>query len=51
MAVFASLRPGQLEAGLARLQADLVSGRWQERNHELDGLEALDLGHRLVVSR
>jgi SAM-dependent methyltransferase len=51
MAVFASLQPGQLEAGLARLRADLVSGRWQERNHELDGLEVLDLGHRLVVSR
>jgi SAM-dependent methyltransferase len=49
MAVFASLKPGQLDAGAARLRDDLVSGRWQERNHELDGLEALDLGHRLVV--
>ncbi len=51
MAVFASLPAGQLETGLGRLRADLVSGRWQERNHELDSLEALDLGHRLILRR
>ena len=34
--------------GLARLRADLASGRWAERNRHLLELEALDLGYRLV---
>ena len=34
--------------GLARLRADLASGRWAERNRHLLDLEALDLGYRLV---
>lgn len=36
------------EAGLARLRADLSSGRWAERNRHLLALDALDLGYRLV---
>jgi hypothetical protein len=36
------------EAGLARLRADLASGRWAERNCHLLALEALDLGYRIV---
>jgi SAM-dependent methyltransferase len=32
------------------LEADLASGRWAERNRELAGLEAGDLGLRLLVS-
>jgi Methyltransferase domain len=32
------------------LEADLASGRWAERNRELAGLEAADLGLRLLVS-
>ncbi len=36
------------EAGLAKLRADLASGRWAERNRHLLTLEALDLGYRIV---
>lgn len=36
------------EAGLARLRADLSSGRWAARNRGLLALDALDLGYRLV---
>jgi hypothetical protein len=35
-------------AGLARLRADLWSGRWAERNAQLLALESLDIGYRLV---
>lgn len=35
-------------AGLARLRADLASGRWAERNRHLLDLEALDAGYRIV---
>ena len=35
-------------AGLARLRADLSSGRWAERHGHLMALEALDLGYRIV---
>lgn len=35
-------------AGLARLRADLSSGRWTERHRSLLTLETLDLGYRLV---
>jgi SAM-dependent methyltransferase len=34
--------------GLARLRADLESGRWAERNRPLLALDALDLGYRIV---
>ena len=33
---------------LARLRADLSSGRWAERNRPLLALDALDLGYRLA---
>jgi SAM-dependent methyltransferase len=36
------------EAGLARLRADLSSGRWAARNGHLLALETLDIGYRLV---
>ena len=36
------------EPGLARLRADLSSGRWAERNRHLLDLDALDLGYRIV---
>ncbi len=34
--------------GLARLHADLSSGRWAERNRPLLSLDALDVGYRIV---
>lgn len=45
MSVFAGI---DAEAGLAKLRADLVSGRWAERNRHLLALDALDLGFRVV---
>ncbi|WP_226367235.1 class I SAM-dependent methyltransferase [Pseudonocardia sp. ICBG162] len=35
---------------LARLSDDLDTGRWQERHADLDGLEHLDVGYRLIVA-
>lgn len=36
------------EPGLARLRADLSSGRWAERNRHLLALDTLDVGYRIV---
>jgi SAM-dependent methyltransferase len=36
------------EAGLARLRADLSSGRWAQRNSGLLTLDALDVGYRII---
>ncbi len=36
-------------AGLARLRADLSSGRWAARNGHLLALDTLDLGYRVVA--
>ena len=32
------------------LRADLASGRWAERNRQLMGLDAADLGARLLIA-
>ncbi len=45
MSSFARIDAG---AGLARLRADLSSGRWAERNRHLLALDTLDLGYRIV---
>lgn len=46
---FATLPPHALEAGLARLAADLRSGAWERRNGTLRSHESMDLGYRIVV--
>ncbi|HWD73810.1 MAG TPA: methyltransferase domain-containing protein [Solirubrobacteraceae bacterium] len=51
MALFARLPPAAVTNGLARLRADIATGEWQRRNRELADLDALDLGHRLIVWR
>jgi SAM-dependent methyltransferase len=51
MALFARLPPDVVHAGVRRLRADLESGAWEQRNHELADLESLDLGHRLISWR
>lgn len=38
------------EAGIARLAADLETDRWNERHADLEHLDELDLGYRLVVA-
>ncbi len=37
------------EPGVAKLRADLASGRWAERNRPLLSLDALDVGYRIVT--
>lgn len=44
-------RIGDIAPRLARLRADLESGRWAAKNAGLLDLEELDLGYRLVVGR
>jgi SAM-dependent methyltransferase len=39
-----------VQAGIARLTADLESGRWDARHADLEHLDELDLGYRLVVA-
>ena len=40
----------EVELGLARLKADLESGRWDERNGQLRDAPQLDVGLRLVTA-
>ena len=42
--------PAAVARGVAALEADLASRAWHERHAELDVLESIDLGYRLVVS-
>lgn len=35
-------------SGVARLQSDLSSGRWTERNRHILSLDALDVGYRII---
>lgn len=41
----------EVERGLAKLRADLDSGRWEERNGHLRDLPELDVGLRLVTAQ
>jgi SAM-dependent methyltransferase len=47
---FALLDPAVVDAAVARLAADLADGTWAQRNASLAGLDALDVGYRLVVT-
>jgi hypothetical protein len=35
---------------VSALSADLGSGRWATRNHAITGIEAADLGARIMVA-
>jgi SAM-dependent methyltransferase len=41
---------GNVDSQLARLKSDIVSGAWERRYSGLMGLEALDLGYRILIS-
>jgi len=51
MSLFTRASSGMFEAGLARLAADLQSGRWQHEHAGLLDLTQLDLGYRLITAR
>jgi SAM-dependent methyltransferase len=48
MSLFALADPDLVSPGLARLAADLESGRWQRRYADLLDRDELDVGYRLV---
>ena len=50
ISTMAKRAPGELDAGLARLEEDLRTGAWAERHADLLALDELDLGYRLLVS-
>lgn len=47
---FAKLPADEIDAGLARLRADLDSGAWRRSNGALLARESIDVGYRLVVA-
>jgi len=51
MSLFTKTSPIMVSAGLARLAADLQSGRWRRAHAGLLELTQLDLGYRLIVAR
>jgi hypothetical protein len=42
--------PAVVARGVAALEDDLGSGAWQQRHADLDELDAIDLGYRLLVA-
>ncbi len=46
-----TLATADVEAGLARLEADLTNGTWHRNYEGIASLEELDLGYRLLVAR
>jgi len=50
MSLFAKTNQALLRPGLARLAADLASGRWHDEHAELLDLDEFDLGYRLVTA-
>ena len=50
VSVWARLGPEVEQRAVRSLRADLASGRWTERNRDLLGLEAAELGLRLLIA-
>ncbi|MDH6141534.1 DNA-binding transcriptional MerR regulator [Kitasatospora sp. GP30] len=50
MSVWTRVGPKVEQRAVGRLREDLASGRWEERNRDLSGLDAADLGLRLLVA-
>jgi hypothetical protein len=44
-----SLATGDVDAGIARLAADLASGEWTRKYAAVSALDELDMGYRLVT--
>ena len=50
MSIWARVGPAAEQRAVRSLRADLASGRWAERNRDLVGLDAAELGLRLLVA-
>jgi SAM-dependent methyltransferase len=50
VSVWARVGPDVEQRAVRSLREDLLSGRWAERNSDLDALDAADLGLRLLVT-
>ncbi|MBB5873570.1 SAM-dependent methyltransferase [Allocatelliglobosispora scoriae] len=50
MSVWARVGPQVEQRAVRELRADLASGRWAERNRDLAGLDAAELGLRLLIA-
>jgi SAM-dependent methyltransferase len=50
VSVWTRVGPGPEQRAVRSLRADLVSGRWAERNRDLVALDAAELGLRLLVT-
>jgi hypothetical protein len=50
MSVWARVGPDAERRAVSSLRADLASGRWAERNHDILNLEAAALDSRLLIA-
>jgi SAM-dependent methyltransferase len=50
ISVFALLDPGEVDAMIATLRADLESGAWQRHNADLLARDEYDFGYRLLIA-
>ncbi|HTW19485.1 MAG TPA: methyltransferase domain-containing protein [Mycobacteriales bacterium] len=50
ISIWAKLGPDIEQRAVRNLRDDLASGRWAERNRDLGGLDAADLGLRLLIA-
>jgi hypothetical protein len=49
ISIWARVGPDAEQRAVRSLRDDLASGRWAERNRDLAGLEAAELGLRLLI--
>jgi hypothetical protein len=50
MSIWARVGPDAEQRAVHSLRDDLASGRWAERNRDLVGLDAAELGDRLLIA-
>jgi hypothetical protein len=50
VSVWARVGPAAEQRAVRNLRNDLASGRWAERNRDLDDLDAAELGLRLLIA-
>jgi len=50
MSIWARVGPDAEQRAVHRLRDDLASGRWAERNRDIVGLDAAELGERLLIA-